>query len=160
MSLGKKRRRTSVIRRTTVRPIDKRLVALNNDGVAATQVNVSMYSATFPGTITGLRWDLEMHQDAGTAGAICHWAIVVVRDGITAPSNVAISSAAAFYEPEQDCLAFGVGSIDNNVQSIHFSGSTKTMRKMQGGDQLFFVILGTATNTMLLRGIVQFFIKS
>ncbi len=84
---------------------------------------------------------------------------MVVRDGV-AVDTLAISDAAAFFEPEQNCLVFGNGTVDNNVESVQFEGTTKTMRKMMGGDTLVFIHLGTATNTSGSRGVIQFFCKT
>ena len=73
---------------------------------------------------------------------------------------MAASDAADFYAPEQNVLAFGHGSMDNNVDTQQFEGNTKTMRKFMGGDQLLFIVLGAATNTTNVQGIIQFFCKS
>lgn len=161
MSRASKRTRRGdrVITTRTVRPIEKKLVSISKDNMAGTQVSTDLLTTTFPGTITGLRWDLEYHQDGGTGPAIFYWALVIERDGVTV-DNIGFSDAASFFNPEQNCLAFGCGSIDNNVQSFHVSGTTKTMRKMQDGDKLVFISVGVATNTCAVRGVIQFFLKS
>jgi len=141
------------------RPVDKQLTAVNKDATAGAQVTTTLITVTFPCTIVGLRWDLNFFQDAGTGTAIGAWAIVVLRDGVTQPT-IAISDAAQFYNPEQDVMAFGMFAIDNNTETSQFIGTTKTMRKMMGGDKLVFIDLGIATNTHGLRGVVQFFCKT
>ncbi len=146
-------------RRAARRPIDKSIVAVNKDAVDATDVTTVLLTTTFPCTVVGLRWDIAFFQAAGTGEGIFHWAIVVVRDGVTI-DTLAISDAAAFFEPEQNCLVFGVGVIDNNSQTKSFTGDTKTMRKMKGGDTLVFVAKGVATNTLGIRGVIQFFCKT
>ncbi len=73
---------------------------------------------------------------------------------------MAISDAAAFYEPEQNCLVYGTSFIDNNTAHTHAAGSTKTMRKMMGGDELIFIAKGTATNTSAMISVIQFFCKT
>ncbi len=161
--MSTKRRRGAqgarVARVSAARPIDKLLVAISKDAVAGTQVSSVLYTATFPATITGLRWSLSFLQDAGTAEGEIYWALIVVRDGLSA-STIATSDTAAFYEPEQDVLAFGVTMYDNNTESKIMEGATKTMRKLKGGDQLVFISKGVATDTAAVRGVVQFFAKS
>ncbi len=141
------------------RPIDKSIIAISKDTVDATDVTTTLLTTTFPCTVTGLRWQLSFSQDGGTAAAFFHWAIVIVRDGVTV-STLTISDAGKFFDPEQNCLTWGVGTIDNNTETITHTGSTKTMRKMMGGDILMFVYKGRATNTSGCRGIIQFFCKT
>lgn len=157
---GFKRARTGFIEAPrTKRPIDKKLVAIATNAIAATQDVTQLISATFPCTITGLRWNLSFIQDAGTGACVIHWAIVIVRDGVTI-DTLGVSSAAVFFNPEQNCLVFGAAMIDNNTQSKDFNGSTKTMRKLMGGDTLQFIHLGVATQTSGCRGVIQFFCKT
>ncbi len=74
---------------------------------------------------------------------------------------MAISDQATFYEPEQNVLAFGVGALeDEGPDSMTDSGTTKTMRKLMGGDKLVFINKGIVTNTHNTNGIIQFFCKS
>lgn len=159
---GVKRQRTAVIM-SPKRPIDKDLVVIKKDGVAASQVATVLKTATFPCTITGIRWDLDISQDAA-AGSTTNlfWAIVIVRDGNSA-STLATSDASSLYQPEQDVLAFGcaLGAYTNgDVRTAENRGSTKTMRKMMAGDALHFIAIGQATQTHAIRGIVQFFCKT
>ncbi len=160
--MASKRTRTGAFipqQRQARRPIDKNLVAISKGGVDATDNTTVLITATFPCTIVGMRWDFTTFQAAGTGTAVAHWAIVLQKDGATL-GTLAISDAAAFYEPEQECLSFGVSCIDNNVESVRFNGSTKTMRKLMGGDRLVFIVKGTATDTTSLRGVIQFFCKT
>ncbi len=161
MASTRKRARTtgvSVIR-TTKRPIDKELKSMTLTGLTATQQETVLKTTTFPCTIVGLRWSLTSFQDAGTGNARCVWAIVVVRDGLSA-SSMSASDGSDFYTPEQNVLAFGNFSMDNNVSVHQENGNTKTMRKLMGGDQLIFIAKGQATNTSTVEGIIQFFCKS
>ncbi len=141
------------------RPINKSLIAISKDAVDGTDVTTVLFTTTFPCTIVGLRWDIAFAQDGGSAEARYHWAIVVVRDGVTV-DTLTISDAGAFFAPEENCLVFGAGTIDNNNICQIRNGSTKTMRKMQGGDTLVFICKGAATNTVGVRGVVQFFCKT
>ena len=141
------------------RPVDKQLTFIKKDGVDATDVATTLVTVTFPCTIVGLRWDMTFFQSAGTATATGSWAIVVLRDGVTQPT-LAVSDAAQFYNPEQDVMSFGVYVIDNNTETKQFVGSTKTMRKMMGGDKLVFIMKGLATETSGARGVIQFFCKT
>ncbi len=142
------------------RPIDKNLVVVSKNTVDATQVSTTLITATFPCTITGLRWQIATDRAAGTGTAEFYWAIILVKDGNSA-NTVAISDGATFYEPEQNVLAFGLGSLeDSGPDSMLAEGNTKTMRKLMGGDTIVFIVRGVATNTVNLNAIIQFFCKS
>ncbi len=143
----------------TKRPIDKSLVAVLKATVDATQETTVLLTTTFPCTVVGLRWDISFDQDGGTGLAAYTWGIVVVRDGVTV-DTLATSDAASFFNPEENMLVFGAGTIDNNTQTKQHTGSTKTMRKMQGGDTLVYIHKGIATNTTGSRGVIQFFCKT
>ncbi len=143
----------------TKRPIDKKLVVVSKDAMAATQVTTVLLTTTFPCTVVGLRWDIAFAQDGGTAEARYFWAIVIVRDGVTV-STLAVSDAANLFQPEQDCIVFGAGTVDNNSTPQQRTGSTKSMRKMMGGDVLMWIGISAATNTIGVRGVIQFFCKS
>jgi hypothetical protein len=146
------------IRPRVKRPIDKQLIAINKTDINA-QTSTVLKTTTFPCTVVGLRWSLATFQSTGTGEATTHWAVVVVRDG-NAASAMSTGDASDFYTPEQDVLTFGVVTHDNNTTPKVFEGSTKTMRKMMGGDQLLFIAAGTATNINSMRGVIQFFCKS
>ncbi len=152
-----KRARTSGVR--VQRPIDKQLKNVLKTVVAGTQVETVLETATFPGTIVGLRWVLSFAQDGGTGLTQGRWAIVNVKDGLAA-SSMSKTDAGDFYTPEEQVLAFGLWAIDNNNETKIVEGTTKTMRKLQRGDQLLFVALGEATETVSIDGIIQFFYKT
>lgn len=145
------------------RPIDKELKVVNKSVTASQQVT-TLKTTTFPCTIVGLRWNLSALSILTTAASTMHWAIVVVPDGVAA-STMAISDAADFYTPEQHVLAFGMAffpDADAGAGSVvqSWEGSTKTMRKMKGGDLLQLLVIGTAAAQGSFDGIVQFFCKS
>ncbi len=143
----------------TKRPIDKKLIAVLKAGVNATQQTTVLLTTTFPCTVVGLRWSLTFDQDGGTSTAAFSWAIVIVKEGVTVDTLVT-SDAGSFFNPEENCLVFGMGTIDNNQHTVQFSGATKTMRKMQGGDILMFIHKGIASETSGSRGVIQFFCKT
>ncbi len=141
------------------RPIDKAIITVIKAGTNATQVETVLATITFPCTVTGLRWGLTFTQDAGTATAFFYWAIVIVRDRVTV-SQISTSDAATFYAPEQNCLVWGSGTIENNINKPRYEGSTKTMRKLLVGDTIQFLHKGSATNTTRVDGVIQFFCKT
>ncbi len=141
------------------RPVDKALINITKAAIAGSQVSTTLFTATFPCTIVGLRWHITMLQDAGTGATFDNWAIIILRDGQTA-DTLSTSDGATLYNPEQDVLTFGVMQIDNNTTTVSNVGETKTMRKMQGGDKLEWIAIGVATNTHTIRGTVQFFCKT
>lgn len=144
---------------TRTAPIDKLLPGVVHDSIDATQQSTVLITATFPCTVTGLRWELDALQQAGTAVCTGRWAIIIARDGSTV-NTMSISDGAALFEPEQDCLAFGTWLIRNNTGVKHFSGSTKTMRKLKGGDRIICLSKGIATETSKLHGVIQLFCKT
>jgi len=152
----------SFSRRTgSKRPVDKLLINVLKTGVDGTQVTTTLVTATFPCTVVGLRWDISCIPNAGTGIASYAWAIIILRDGVTV-STMAISDGATLYAPEQDVMAFGRGGHPSAAfaQLQHYNGSTKTMRKLMGGDKLMFIYIGEATNTSTVEGCIQFFCKT
>ena len=147
------------VRTSGKRPVDKIMISVSKAAVDSTQVSTVLLLVTFPCTIVGIRWSGTVNQDAGTGTAQYNWAIVVLRQGVTV-STMASGDGNTFFTPETNCLVFANGAIDNNVEAARFDGSTKTMRKMQGGDQLLFLSRGSATNTSSFNFTVQFFCKT
>ena len=155
---GTKRARTVEFK--TKRPIDKKLVSIDKVGITTTQVSTDLLTATFPCTITGLRWDLSIIHDIGTGSCKGDWAIVVAREGI-APDTLVSADGSTTYNPEQDVLTFGTVKFRTSSNTIHAVGSTKSMRKLMGGDKLVFIARGNdASDTIGINGIIQFFCKS
>ena len=162
-----KRRRVELDEPTTVtvfraakRPVDKELIFVALGGIDTVQAQTILYTATFPATIVGLRWDLSMFQDAGTSAVAISWAIVIVREGLQA-DNLNFSDGSTIYNPEQNLLVFGTTVIQNQLETKHITGSTKTMRKFMGGDQLMFIARGEdLINKMGVRAMIQFFAKT
>mgnify|MGYP000332636614 FL=1 len=145
------------------RPVDKALIVVNKTGVGGTRVNTDLVTATFPCTITGLRWSMGVQPDGSTGTGRILWAVVVLRDGGTL-GTMSVSDAGTVYTPEQDVMVFGASSLLPNTstinQAVQFEGSTKTMRKLMGGDKLVFIAIGENINTAELFGVFQFFCKS
>lgn len=159
-SRGNKRHRG---RGHTTRPIDKNIVGI---ALLATtsQVQTILQTQTFPGTVVGIRWDIALRNNHASVNDFVKWAIVIVRDGNSA-STLAGGNAAELYQPEQDVLTWGYHWLSDpdsgsGPETAHISGETKTMRKLMGGDQLMFIILGGAVDAVQVRGAVQFFIKT
>ncbi len=159
MSRGVKRQRTGVSSFVVPkRPIDKGLVNVIQ-GISTTQDATVLITATFPCTITGLRWEIGLI--GGPLATAVRWAIIIVRDGNIA-GTIGASDAGDFYTPEQDVMAFGCVFLeDTDVGSSAFvvSGSTKSMRKLMGGDQIMFIHSASQSNGTL-NGVVQLFCKS
>ncbi len=143
------------------RPVDKLMLVVNKAGLGATQSTTTLVTVTFPCTIVGLRWDLGAATNAGTASCVFAWGIIIVRDG-NAIKNIALSDAATFYAPEQNVMSYGSTVLTrfDQGQSVQWNGSTKTMRKMMGGDKLIFVAVGEDVNTSDCFGTIQFFCKT
>ena len=160
--VNKKRRfNEGIIFKSAKRPIDKQIIntALTLNG---TQTGTNLWTTTFPGTITGIRVDLTLVQSAGTAPGAYAWAIVLIKEGQTA-STIGLTNGTTFYQPEANVLMFGRGThsraTSDTVPRV-YEQSTKTMRKLQCGDKIDILVIGEATNTTLLNGAIQFFIKT
>ena len=77
---------------------------------------------------------------------------------------MATSDAATLYQPEQNVIAWGVGNIQDadagtGPAQQMWEGSTKSMRKLQGGDQLVFAYL-SVDQAAIFTGAIQFFCKT
>lgn len=168
MNRSRKRQRTVpvVVQTQTRRPIDKNLINVSqtNDN---TQQNTSLITATFPATITGVRWSITYIGVIGQGPNNGAWAIVRVKDGL-APNTMSFTSAGTLLEPEQEVIAFGRWGVTDGDIAVQggpsiqqFEGSTKSMRKLMGGDQIYFVSNGTnSSGGTIVRGTIQFFAKT
>lgn len=126
----------------------------------ASQVNTVLTTATFPCTITGLRW-VNSWASAHNARDQIAWAIVLLKENESL-GNLALGNGSTLYTPEQNVLAFGVDYIGAQTASAGFGdveGSTKTMRKLMGGDRLVFVAK-SIVGQVDFQACVQFFCKS
>ncbi len=153
---------TQPARRAAHRPIDKEIISIGKAAMAGSQVSTTLITATFPCTITGLRWDLTFIADGGTGDAGYIWAIVKVTEGDSA-NTLSGGDGATLYAPEQNVLVWGKGSnpgADTIGAPVHYNGTTKIMRKLLGGDQLLWIGVGEATNTTEVSGAVQFFCRT
>jgi len=161
-----KRRRRTVYNSRKVRPKDKQILAVwdtpFDDGATVTQKNYPLYTWTFPGTLTGLRWNITFMDSTATQNIV--WAIVIAKQG-TSPSNLSIPAApATMYSPEQNVLAWGMegvlAKVDGTQNRALFSDKTKSMRKLMSGDQLFLIVAntqGNISNTTRIAAAIQFF---
>lgn len=119
-------------------------------------------------TVSGLRWEISFAASSAVAvgGQALKWAIYVRRKLQTIPGwggNIAGGVGDAFPNiDENNVLVWGCGVITNAVNRYTTSGATKTQRKMQVGDQLWFAvgIAGTGAETLVYNGIIQTFFKS
>ena len=152
-----KRQRTGTGFRTVKRPIDKSLIVVSHNTTAATQVNTTLLTVTFPCTIVGIRWSMVMFGATTTFGKHA-WAVQLIKDGNSTPALV-LTDAGKLIAPEQNVLAMGVG-VSSSTASRSYEGKTSTMRKLLVGDIVKFSILGEATQTTNTRGAFLFFCKS
>lgn len=146
------------------RPIDKNLIMVAKT-VTTTQASTNLVTATFPCTVTGLRWDLTYRQSAANSSATSVvWAVVRVKDGLSA-STMSTSDGSDLYAPEQEVLTYGTstfppGTSGAGAITYHWSDSTKTMRKLMGGDKISLIVLSDVASSGSLFGCVQLFCKS
>ncbi len=167
MSRQRTRRQTRAPIRSARRAINKQLVNTNINTIVAAQQSTTLETFTFPVTLTGLRWDINVLRSAGTAGNLSRlvWAIIMLPDSQTA-STISLTNAGSVYQPEQHVLAYGtflsdgVSAAGAAAHSRSFNGSSKTMRKLQSGDKLELITFGTATEAHELFGTIQWFEKT
>ena len=103
-----KRRRTqgsgvTFVRTDRKRPIDKELFSLVQGVPNTNQVDTDLLTASFPGTITGLRWDVSMVNGAASHDAIT-WVIIHVPQGDSA-NAIGTGNGTNIYTPEKNVLA-------------------------------------------------------
>lgn len=148
--------------RSAKRAIDKQIININHV-VTNAAVSTTLYTATYPCTITGIRWSLCYGQALDDNLSAGTWFIVIVRDGYSS-NTPSLTSGSSLYQPETDVLSFGsfcaFKDTSGSGASVLYDGNTKTMRKIQAGDQMFLVSLGTDVNQGTLFGAIQFFLKS
>jgi len=168
MQRSRKRARTVpvVVSTSTRRPIDKQLINVLVAAQANTQTNTILITAAYPGTITGIRWSLSFQNPIGGVANYGKWMIVRVKDGL-APSTIAFTSAASAYTPEQEVIAFGNWAVNDsdiatsNGPSVYIAeGTTKSMRKLMGGDRIYFIVNGQQAGPTVVLGTIQFFSKT
>lgn len=145
------------------RPVGKNVINVVKATVSTTQLSTTLFTTTYPATITGLRWMIGANSIIA-ADTTVQWAIVKVNQGLSA-SNLGASDGGSYYLPEQNMITWGTaflrGSTDQQGPgSVLFEGETKSMRKLQGGDTLQFIVVSSVANSLSLAGAVQFFTKS
>lgn len=128
--------------------------------VLAVQLNETLFTATFPCTIVGIRWNISILNAHAQIDKLA-WALVVIRQGDTA-GTLSLGDDTNLYTPEVNCLTYGVYELAANTIAIgkDIEGSTKTMRKMMGGDILALVINGDVNASTEMTAVIQFFCKT
>lgn len=169
---GTKRSRRRFTSRSK-RPIDKNIVAFSISLANATQGEVIIWppgggGAIFPGTITGIRWNVNV-KSTTSATVRFAWAIVRVREGQN-PSGLNIPGASGIlYKPEQDVIVIGheMTHIENNTTGVGWNnykieGTTKSMRKIQNGDRIYFICQDddSSASANTVAGMIEYFIKT
>lgn len=145
------------------RPVGKNNVNIVKATVSTTQLQTTLFTTTYPATITGLRWQVSA-SNIIAADSTVQWAIVKVNQGLSA-STMGAADAGTFYLPEQNMLVWGISYVKGSTSAtgpgvVNFQGETKTMRKLQGGDVLAFIVVAGVANSIGIIGSVQFFTKS
>ncbi len=142
------------------RPIDKQIIGVNKS-VSTAQLVTTLFTATFPCTVVGIRWDLSSLNSIASTNTLL-WALVLVKEGETV-DTLGLADSAPLYNPEQNVIAHGVhlfppAGVAGGPVSREEEGSTKSMRKLQGGDQLQLLFLASSASVEV-QGTVQFFCK-
>lgn len=160
------------------RPIDKQIVTgyvqMASGGITQSQ---RFYPVTgdpntginFPGTVAGIRWYVHGFNNATTANTV-RWAIVRVRENQLPGTIILGAGPQALYRPEQDVIVWGAlyfppssDAADATVAYEANEGQTKSMRKLQNGDALYFVAndsVDTVGEYSQCHYCIQFFYKT
>lgn len=154
-----------------VRPKDKQIIGISgNNFNAVDRFEQTLYTATFPCTVTGLRWEFSWGASGKTYQNV-NWVIVILRQGVIS-STFSTAVNNTIYAPEQSVLAWGCCNVTGHAtpatgagtgQPIDMDhGSTKSMRKLMGGDKLVMIsnLSETTDPTLRCQGAVQFFLLS
>ncbi len=150
------------------RPIDKKIKVVNlNNGTEGTVQTTTLFTATYPCTVAGLRWSHGFRNSEASQPILFHWVLALIPDGNLFP-DFDITDGADFFQPEQNVLAFGVvrTAMENTTNSPNcfvMEGNIKTKRKFKQGDSLVFGVMstgGSGSNTFQWDSLVQFFLKS
>ena len=124
--------------------VDKRLYPIDAT-IGTSTVSQSYFSASYPCNIGGVR--LTLNNDNG----VIYYALMVVRDGQSTPLLNISNPALPLVAPEHD--VFLAGTISQGVENMF---STKTQRKLQEGDELVLLLVGTG-GSISVDGTLQFF---
>lgn len=133
--------------------------------------SLSLYKATYPCTISGLRWDLvwgwgdETKQN--TWNIQITWCIYIKEEGEADRTPAfhpnTTDDAGDYIKGEQSIIAWGNACVADKGAFPINQDSTKSMRKLQSGDQLMITIkqqyTGDAANApgYAVLGGIQFF---
>ena len=154
-----KRRRTSYTNSKANVVWDKKIVC-GEAGSLSGGSEILLHTAIQPATLTGLRISVS-RIDTTTGETGGRLALVWCGESYN-PNSISsniTSTAAEFYQPEQNVLWFcEIPAIENGTWSIN--DSTTAARKMKFGDKLYLLHTGLAGGIRKLHFTVQFFLKS
>ncbi len=153
MSESRKKKTGEIVFRKT-RPIDKQIHAVTFT-YTTTQVNRLLFTAAFPGTLFGIRWDLSAQ---GNENGQLSWVLSTLKDGDSI-QTISQADQSLFFRPAERCIASGTQHITTGT-SENWSGSSKTQRKLGLNDQFIFSVIADFLDAGTIRGHITFFIKS
>lgn len=143
----------------------KHIISVDS-AVTSTTTNTLVYTATFPFTLFGLRWNLACRNTDISFSQEVLWCIVMKRAGVP-DGDLIISKTDGTdtFTPEENVFACGVFSVsilNGNGGPIlhHIEGKCMTKRKYRDGDSLHFLTNSNINVGARVRGIIQFFHKS
>lgn len=169
MSARKYNKSKTVVQKKKVRPLDKSIIGISQTAAGTTGGNITLYTATFPATITGLRWEWDAFNAANSTNVNnVTWIIYRLKASLQ-PFTISQTNAAPVTQPEEEVICWGTMGLPSNADptnaaanklSFHVKDSTKSMRKLQNGDRLAFAWIGDNSSNVTIQGAVQFFGKS
>ncbi len=156
-----KRRQTTAFIPRPSRNVEKIITSINQPDVDITQQATTLYTTTFPATVTGLRWSFCLSAGpSATATGCLYWMIIILRDEDLV-NIIGGGDGNPTYQPEQNVLAFGMATVHSTpaaTAQFIIDGKSKTSRKMKSGDKVIFIMRTGSTNSHAdLSGMVQMF---
>jgi len=155
-----------VVYKRSTRTVDKNIIQFHHEatgGAALDTSTVCVDTATYPGTITGIRVKgVVATKDSGVAAK---WGLVlaVEKQGQTlSAANIGITDAATVFQPEQAVLYHQTGMCLSG-NTFEYDDNIKTQRKIAVGDKvklLFHCDNPSGSLKVHNVGSVQYFMKS
>lgn len=113
----------------------------------------TILSATYPCTIVQYKLEATAHCIAATADVQnWFWALLLVKDGYNA-NTPTIADTNNFYKPEQNVITWGkglgMGVTNDYYPPTKISRSEKCNLRLQAGDTIQLIALGTNANAIV-----------
>jgi len=145
-----------------LRRIEQKNRVLSCSFVADEQKNQTLFTTTFPVTLSNFRWVIQSRvSSAGMRNR--YWAVLVVTPDGETTNNIATTDGEPLYSPERNVILIdmrnghtGTGPVDH--VTIPIDGTSQVSVEMKQGDLLVLVIKNADAGDVIdsLRALVMF----